>query len=74
MLEAVIVHPDQRVVISLCPEMTIKQDSTTKQDCEKQIIHVGYHPACFMAFCKKALAYHQQAVNLGKKQNRRSER
>lgn len=36
MLGAAIVHPDQRVVIPLCPEMIIKQDGTTKQDCERR--------------------------------------
>lgn len=35
MLGAAIVHPDQRVVLPLCPEMIIKQDGTTKQDCER---------------------------------------
>lgn len=36
MLGAAFVHPDQRVVIPLCPEMIIKQDGTTKQDCERR--------------------------------------
>lgn len=36
MLGAAIVHPDQRAVLPLCPEMIIKQDGTAKQDCERR--------------------------------------
>lgn len=36
MLGAAIVHPDHRVVLPLCPEMIIKQDGTSKQDCERR--------------------------------------
>ncbi len=32
---AVIVHPDHREVIPLCPEPIIRQDGTTKNDCER---------------------------------------
>ena len=35
MLGAAIVHPDCKEVIPLCPEMIIKQDGTTKNDCER---------------------------------------
>jgi len=35
MLGAVIVHPDRREVIPLCPEPIIKQDGATKNDCER---------------------------------------
>ena len=35
MLGAVIVHPDFKEVIPLCPEMIIKQDGQTKNDCER---------------------------------------
>lgn len=35
MLGAAIVNTDQKVVIPLCPEMIIKQDGATKQDCER---------------------------------------
>jgi hypothetical protein len=35
MLAAVIVHPDRREVIPLCPEPITKQDGTTKNDCER---------------------------------------
>jgi len=35
MLGAAIVHPDFKVVIPLCPEMIIKQDGATKNDCER---------------------------------------
>jgi hypothetical protein len=35
MLGAVIIHPDQKVVIPLCPEPIIKQDGETKNDCER---------------------------------------
>lgn len=36
MLGAAIVSTDQRIVLPLCPEMIIKQDGTTKQDCERK--------------------------------------
>lgn len=36
LLGAAIVSTDQRVVLPLCPEMIIKQDGTTKQDCERK--------------------------------------
>jgi hypothetical protein len=35
MLGAVLVHPDLREVIPLCPEPIIKQDGQTKNDCER---------------------------------------
>ena len=35
MLGAAIVHPDVKEVIPLCPEMIIKQDGQTKNDCER---------------------------------------
>ena len=35
MLGAVLVHPDLREVIPLCPEPIIKQDGDTKNDCER---------------------------------------
>lgn len=35
MLGASIVHPDYKEVIPLCPEMIIKQDGETKNDCER---------------------------------------
>jgi len=35
MLGAAIVHPDFKEVIPLCPEMIIKQDGQTKNDCER---------------------------------------
>jgi len=35
MLGAAIVHPNFKEVIPLCPEMIIKQDGTTKNDCER---------------------------------------
>jgi len=35
MLGAAIVHPDFKEVIPLCPEMIIKQDGKTKNDCER---------------------------------------
>jgi hypothetical protein len=34
-LGAAIVHPDFKEVIPLCPEMIIKQDGSTKNDCER---------------------------------------
>jgi hypothetical protein len=35
MLGAVLVHPDHKEVIPLCPEPIIKQDGDTKNDCER---------------------------------------
>lgn len=35
MLGAAIVHPDFKEVIPLCPEMIIKQDGVSKNDCER---------------------------------------
>jgi len=35
MLGAALVHPDFREVIPLCPEMIIKQDGSSKNDCER---------------------------------------
>jgi hypothetical protein len=35
LLGAVIVHPDRREVVPLAPEPIIKQDGTTKNDCER---------------------------------------
>ncbi len=34
-LGAVIVHPERKEVIPLCPEMIVKQDGTCKNDCER---------------------------------------
>lgn len=35
MLGAALVHPDHQEVIPLCPEMILKQDGQTKNDCER---------------------------------------
>jgi hypothetical protein len=35
MLAAAIVHPDQKIVLPLCPEPIKKQDGSTKNDCER---------------------------------------
>jgi hypothetical protein len=35
LLGAAIVHPDLKEVVPLCPEMIIKQDGKTKNDCER---------------------------------------
>lgn len=35
-LAGAIVHPEQRQVIPLCPELISKQDGTTKNDCERR--------------------------------------
>ena len=35
MLGAAIVHPDQKKVIPLCPEIIMQQDGTSKNDCER---------------------------------------
>lgn len=34
-LSGVLVHPDEKVVIPLCPEPILKQDGVTKNDCER---------------------------------------
>ena len=36
---AVVVHPDHREVIPLCPEPIIRQDGVTKNDCERNATH-----------------------------------
>lgn len=36
MYAGAIVHPDHREVIPLCPEMIVRQDGSTKQDCERK--------------------------------------
>lgn len=38
MIGAAIVHPDRREVIPLAPEPIIKQDGTTKNDCERNAV------------------------------------
>lgn len=38
MLGAVLVHPDQKVVIPLMPEPIVVQDGTTKNDCEQNAL------------------------------------
>jgi|GEM_PF-3280103 len=35
MLGAVIVHPEKKPVIPLCPEPIVKTDGKTKNDCER---------------------------------------
>lgn len=35
MLGAVLIHPDKKIVIPLCPEPIIKQDGQKKNDCER---------------------------------------
>ena len=35
---SVIIHPDEKVVIPLCPEPIIKQDGSTKNDCERNAV------------------------------------
>ena len=43
MLAAVLVHPDQRCVLPLAPEPILKQDGSSKNDCErnaaKRLLH-----------------------------------
>lgn len=36
MYAGALVHPDHREVIALCPEMIVRQDGSTKQDCERK--------------------------------------
>ena len=38
-LGAAIAHPDRKQVIPLCPEPILKQDGTTKNDCERNAFH-----------------------------------
>ncbi|MFK7972151.1 MAG: hypothetical protein AB8F95_17410 [Bacteroidia bacterium] len=38
MVGAVLIHPDEKVVLPFCPEPIIKQDGSTKNDCERNAV------------------------------------
>jgi hypothetical protein len=62
MMCAVIVHPDKKEVIPLCPEPIIKQDGSKKNDCERNatirmLDHIHQeHPRLKIIFTADALA------------------
>ena len=38
MVGSVLIHPDEKVVLPLCPEPIIRQDGATKNDCERNAV------------------------------------
>lgn len=69
MLGAAIVHPDSREVVPLAPEPIIKQDGTTKNDCErnacKRLLEKirREHPHLQFIVIEDALASKHRAMN-----------
>ena len=69
MLGAVLAHPDCRQVIPLCPEPILKQDGTTKNDCERNAFHrfLGdlkrEHPRLALTICSDALSSTAPHIN-----------
>jgi len=69
MLGAVIAHPNCRHVIPFCPEPILKQDGTTKNDCERNAFNrfLGdlkrEHPRLNLTVCSDALSANAPHVN-----------
>lgn len=69
MLGAVLAHPDCRQVIPLCPEPILKQDGTTKNDCERNAFHrfladlKREHPRLALTLCSDALSATAPHIN-----------
>lgn len=69
MLGAVLAHPDKRQVIPLCPEPILKQDGTTKNDCERNAFHrflidlKREHPRLALTICSDALSATAPHIN-----------
>lgn len=69
MLGAVLAHPDCRQVIPLCPEPILKQDGTTKNDCERNAFHRFLidlnreHPRLTLTICSDALSATAPHIN-----------
>ena len=68
-LGAVLAHPDHRQVIPLCPEPILKQDGTTKNDCERNAFHrflidlKKEHPRLNLTICADALSATSPHIN-----------
>jgi hypothetical protein len=68
-LGAVLAHPDCRQVIPLCPEPILKQDGTTKNDCERNAFHRFLldlkleHPRLALTICSDALSATAPHIN-----------
>ncbi len=68
-LGAVLAHPDCRQVIPLCPEPILKQDGTTKNDCERNAFHrflidlKREHPRLGLTICSDALSATAPHIN-----------
>ena len=68
-LGAVVAHPDCRQVIPLCPEPILKQDGTTKNDCERNAFHrflmdlKREHPRLALTICSDALSATAPHIN-----------
>ena len=68
-LGAVLAHPDCRQVIPLCPEPILKQDGTTKNDCERNAFHrflidlKREHPRLTLTICSDALSATAPHIN-----------
>lgn len=75
MLGAVLVHPNQKVVFPFCPEPILKQDGTTKNDCEmnasKRLLPRlrREHPHLKMIIIEDALSSTEPHLNLLKELN-----
>jgi len=69
MLGAVLAHPDRRQVIPLCPEPILKQDGTSKNDCERNAFHrflldlKQEHPRLALTVCSDALSATAPHIN-----------
>jgi hypothetical protein len=68
-LGAVIAHPEQRQVIPLCPEPILKQDGSSKNDCERNAFHrflldlKQEHPRLNLTLCSDALSATAPHIN-----------
>jgi hypothetical protein len=68
-LGAVLAHPDCRQVIPLCPEPILKQDGTTKNDCERNAFDrfladlKKEHPSLPLTICSDALSATAPHIN-----------
>lgn len=77
MLGAVLVHPEQKVVIPLAPEPILKQDGTRKNDCErnaaKRLIEAirREHPHLKIIITEDALASNAPHIQLLQQQHMR---
>ena len=69
MLDAVLAHHNCRQVIPLCPEPILKQDGTTKNDCERNAFHrflidlKREHPRLSLTICSDALSATAPHIN-----------